>query len=200
MGIAKVTLNGVAQIDLTGVTVVAEKLHSGYSAVGADGEPVAGSYTPTPAGYQISIENLAIDASNPATITGIVNNGYYNGVTYFTVACSRPCVVVYTTDGGISYTRLTAVATDINNTYLFSINVNQAMTITVAIKGDFTCDGKLNTTDKTQISRYLNGLRDLPFLPSADVDADGDVDTDDYDLISAAIYNPDAYGWDTVSS
>ena len=45
MGIAKVTLNGVAQIDLTGVTVVAETLLTGSTAIGADGEPVTGAAT-----------------------------------------------------------------------------------------------------------------------------------------------------------
>ena len=43
MAISKIILNGVTQMDLTGDTVVADKLLSPYTAHGADGEPVTGT-------------------------------------------------------------------------------------------------------------------------------------------------------------
>lgn len=203
MGIAKVTLNGVAQIDLTGVTVVAEKLHSGYSAVGADGEPVAGSYTPTPAGYQVSIDNLTEDSVNyPATITGLVNQGYYNGTVLFTVACAKACAVFYTTDNGATYTRLYAIANVGTNTYLFSVNISQAMTVIVAMKGDVNSDGLLDVQDVAMSNAFVGGQITLTDLQQQiiDVDASGTVDTTDTNMISAAQRNITPLDWDTVSS
>ena len=43
MAISKLILNGVTQMDLTGDTVVADKLLSSYTAHGADGEPITGT-------------------------------------------------------------------------------------------------------------------------------------------------------------
>ena len=43
MAISKIILNGVTQMDLTGDTVVADKLLSPYTAHGADGEPITGT-------------------------------------------------------------------------------------------------------------------------------------------------------------
>ena len=43
MAISKIILNGVTQMDLTGDTVVADKLLQSYTAHGADGEPIVGT-------------------------------------------------------------------------------------------------------------------------------------------------------------
>ena len=45
MAISKIILNGVTQMDLTGDTVVADKLLQSYTAHGADGEPIIGTST-----------------------------------------------------------------------------------------------------------------------------------------------------------
>ena len=45
MGVSKVIYGGETLIDLTSDTVVADKLLKGYTAHGADGEPIAGSCT-----------------------------------------------------------------------------------------------------------------------------------------------------------
>lgn len=47
MAIAKIILNGVVQMDVTGDTVASGNLLSGYTATGADGEQVTGSYVPS---------------------------------------------------------------------------------------------------------------------------------------------------------
>lgn len=47
MAIAKIILNGVVQMDVTGDTVAANNLLSGETATGADGNPVTGAYVPS---------------------------------------------------------------------------------------------------------------------------------------------------------
>ena len=47
MAIAKIILNGVTQVDLTGDTVTSATLYSPYTAHGADGEPLVGSAIPS---------------------------------------------------------------------------------------------------------------------------------------------------------
>lgn len=44
MAVSKVIINGVTRIDLTEDTVASSNLLSGYTATGADGEPVTGTY------------------------------------------------------------------------------------------------------------------------------------------------------------
>ena len=43
MAISKITLNGVTQMDVTSNTVAADNLLEGYTATGADGNPVIGT-------------------------------------------------------------------------------------------------------------------------------------------------------------
>lgn len=197
MAISKLIFNGVVQMDVTGDTVDSTNLLSGFQATGADGETVYGSYTPAAAGYAVTIDNHATDETCTATISGIVNGNNYSGLVYFTVSCVEPCVVAYTINGGTSYTRLAATATGITNTYLFSVNVSQAMTIAVAIKGDANDDGILSNKDATRISSYVAGNPGviIPFLPAADVDNDGDIDADDQTLVMQQYRSRDAYDW-----
>lgn len=72
MGIAKVTLNGITQMDNTGVDVAANNLLLGHTAIGADGELVIGavSISGLPSGYT---EQLCIVATGSQYInTGLV--------------------------------------------------------------------------------------------------------------------------------
>jgi len=52
MAISKIILNGVTQMDVTQDTVAANNLLNGYTATGADGAPVTGSYVPSGANLQ----------------------------------------------------------------------------------------------------------------------------------------------------
>lgn len=47
MAFSKIIFNGVTQMDVTGDTVAADNLLTGYTATGADGEPVVGAYVPS---------------------------------------------------------------------------------------------------------------------------------------------------------
>ena len=50
--ISKIILNGVTQMDVTQDTVASNNLLNGYTATGADGAPVSGSYVPSGASLQ----------------------------------------------------------------------------------------------------------------------------------------------------
>ena len=84
MGVSKVIINGVTKIDITGDTVAANKLLTGYTAHGADGEELTGSIASksstdltvsgatvtAPAGYYSSSASKAVasgSATTPAT-------------------------------------------------------------------------------------------------------------------------------------
>lgn len=85
MGISKVIYGGNTLIDLTGDTVVKEKLLSGYTAHGADGEPITGTCT-----YDADTGDATAGAAeilkgktaykNGAKLTGTMpNNGAVSG-------------------------------------------------------------------------------------------------------------------------
>lgn len=66
MGIAKVILNGVVQMDVTGDTVASSNLLSGYTATGADGESVSGG-----------IATQAAQTIHPSTNDQTIASGKY---------------------------------------------------------------------------------------------------------------------------
>lgn len=70
MAISKIILNGVTQMDLTGDTVVADKLLSSYTAHGADGEPITGTSTAiVPSGTKsITANGTGIDVAQYASV------------------------------------------------------------------------------------------------------------------------------------
>lgn len=70
MAISKIILNGVTQMDLTGDTVVADKLLQSYTAHGADGEPITGTSTAiVPSGTKSITENgTGIDVTQYASV------------------------------------------------------------------------------------------------------------------------------------
>ncbi len=77
MAISKIILNGVTQMDLTGDTVVADKLLSPYTAHGADGEPITGTSTAiVPTGTKSITENgTGIDVTQYASVDVAVPTG-----------------------------------------------------------------------------------------------------------------------------
>lgn len=187
----------VVWMDVTDDTVDTGNLLTGYQATGADGEKVTGSYTPTPAGYLVTIDDHTADENNPVTINGIVDQGHYSGTVLFTVSCSKPCAVGVTTNGGLTYTRLYAITMGAANTYLFSVNVNQAMTIAVVYKGDANDDGEVNNKDVTRIGTYVSNPGGVEIMPlAADVDADGDIDLDDQATVMEFVKYDTGINWD----
>ena len=77
MAISKIILNGVTQMDLTGDTVVADKLLQSYTAHGADGNPITGTSTAiVPTGTKSITENgTGIDVAQYASVNVAVPTG-----------------------------------------------------------------------------------------------------------------------------
>ena len=131
-----------------------------------------------------------------ATITGIVSGNTYSGETTFTVACDDACAVLYTTDGGETYTRLKGTAVD--NGYSFTVDVTQDMTIVVALKGDVNLDGVLKNQDVTMAKAANLGKRTLSTLQEivADVTGDGVFKNQDITKFKAALLGKTTLSWD----
>lgn len=65
MGISKITLNGVTQMDVTQDTVASAVLLSGYSATGADGEQVIGSLVAGGGDVETGTYSPSVDTTHP---------------------------------------------------------------------------------------------------------------------------------------
>lgn len=148
----------------------------------------------TPLTYTVNIDNKT---SGAATVTGIVDGNKYSGSTTFTVSCANACAVAYTTDGGTTYTRLTAVAD--GGKYKFTVDVTQDMTIAVVKKGDTNLNGDVATQDATIANAANLSKRTLTALQklAADVNGDGDLKTQDVTRLKAFLLNKTTLTWDT---
>ena len=144
-------------------------------------------------GHTVKVDDRTAGA---ATVSGIVNGNKYSGKVGFTVSCDDACAVLCTTDGGKTYTRLTATAG--NNGYSFSIDVTQEMTIVVALKGDVNLDGVLKNQDVTMAKAANLGKRTLSTLQEmvADVTGDGIFKNQDITKFKAALLGKTTLGWD----
>lgn len=93
-----------------------------------------------------------------------------------TVQFATACVVGYSTDGGATYTALTATANAVNG-YDYSLtSVPAGASIVVAVKGDMSGDGNIRAGDATQILKAAGGeaITAVQKLV-ADLDANGKV-------------------------
>lgn len=75
MAVSKVQFDGNTLIDLTGDTVTAAKLHSGYTAHAADGSVITGTYAP-PSGSVTLNANGTYDVTNKASAVVAVAYNY----------------------------------------------------------------------------------------------------------------------------
>lgn len=102
--------------------------------------------------YTVTLNDMTKSA---ATVTGLVSGGSYSGGISFSVSCDMACVVAYTTDGGETYTRLTATASA-DGGYSFYVDLAANTEIAVVLRGDANGDGKITATDAVRIRRYLS--------------------------------------------
>ena len=134
----------------------------------------------TVSGYAVTVEDKT---NNVATVTPSGD--------VVTVTCTKPCVAVYTTDGGTTYNRMTAVAAGTENTYTFTATAD--CTVVVALKGDVNLDGKVNATDSGNIKRSLLSTGemkiDLATLNEklADVDNSGKKNISDFSAVKRSL-------------
>lgn len=156
------TVGTVKTADELKAAAFLDDLNGGASNFKADSAvaPINGGYpvlywqeTVEPNGYVVTLDDRTGSAA-PAAITGLTGGESYGGSVTFNVACDLACVVAYTTDGGETYTRLTATA-NANGGYDFTVNVTEAMEIAVVVKGDVNLSGSLNVTDAQILQRFI---------------------------------------------
>jgi len=151
-----------------------------------------GSGSTTPA--EIPASDITDSTGGAATVTSSIADG----TATFNVASDKACVVAYTTDGGETYTRLTATAS--GDAYDFSVAYTEGMQFVVAVKGDADGSGTVNTADAMAIARsclsdthgaYVarNALNNCLY----DVNGDGMVNTADAMAIARACLS-DSHG------
>ena len=119
----------------------------------------------------------------------------------FTVSCEIACVVAWSADGGLTFNRMIAVEDEDNEgTYVFTLPEGaraEGAIIAVALKGDLTLDGFVDSTDSKQAQRYDVGSRTLTSLQflAADVNVDGEVDSTDAKQIQIVEVGKKKFPW-----
>lgn len=109
----------------------------------------------------------------------------------FSVTCSSPCVVLITDDNGNTYSRISAVETEDENTYNFIFDLIDDLKVIVALKGDVNFNGSVNASDtmlinRSNLSSSLSAYRALSALEKevADINGNGTVNAADAMLIN----------------
>ncbi len=146
-------------------------------------------------GYTLTLDDRTNGA---AAVTGVSGGGQYAGETSFTVSCVEACAVVCSTDGGQTYTRLTATA--VAGGYRFTINMTADTTIVIVKKGDANLNGSVANQDAT-ITKAAN-LQKRSLTPleqvGADVNGSGSVNNQDVTKLKAALLQKTTLDWDVL--
>lgn len=110
-----------------------------------------------------------------------------------TVTCDSACIVILANEADNSYTRLEGVATNTDNCYEFSYEIDDYQVI-IALKGDVNLNGTVNLADamlinRSNLSSSLPAYTELTPLQSviADINKNGSINTADAMLISRAM-------------
>ena len=125
-------------------------------------------------------------------------DGWHKGTNTFAVTGSSACAVVVSHDGGNTYTRLVAIATNEANTYSFTAdNMTAETTIEVVMVGDSNGDGKVTAADITKLSAAYAGKTSLGALQNfaGDANGDGKVSAADITKLSAAYAGKTTLSW-----
>lgn len=169
-----------------------------YDAVNVDPLTVTGkdgkvTLTNEPVGYTVTLDNKT---QGKATVSGIVSGNNYSGNTTFTVSCDKACAVAYSTDGGATYTRLTAVAD--GGKYKFTVNVTQNTVIAIVLKGDTNLDGDVKNQDYTGLKAANAGKRTLTALQilAGDINGKDGITNQDVTRLKASIAGKTTLTWD----
>ena len=132
----------------------------------------------------------------PAASVATVTAEAVGSTATLNVICAQACTVLYTTDGGTTYTRLDAAAADTGYDFTTTEYAN-GMTFVVAVKGDADGNGEVGTSDYIAIARSLllpsnSRYQSLSALYSiiGDVDGNGEVGTSDYIAIARSLLLP----------
>lgn len=156
-----------------------------------------GSLTWVPMGSEDD-EEIAITINSTVGSVSAPDGGWKEGTNTFTVFYETPCVVAVSHDGGMTYIRLTASATDTTNSYNFTAeNVSAETIIAVALTGDTNGDGGLTNADITRMKAAYQGKVNLNGmnLLAADVNNSGDITNADVTRLKAVYQNKTSFTW-----
>ena len=106
------------------------------------------------------------------------------------------CVVLYTTDGGETYTKLAATANEAGGYDFDLTNVPANAVIKIAIQGDFNMDGSVDALDAVMVNRAAAGLLPHNELQSQIGHVGG---SDALDGLDALLINRSAAGKYTIA-
>lgn len=150
----------------------------------SDGDSESGSSNK----IEITVNNVGSETTG-ATI-GTPTDGWVEGNNTFTVTCESACVVGVSNDGGSTYTRLTATATEEENTYSFTVdNMTSNTILSVLLLGDVNGDGEITTADLTKLKAVVLGKTTMDNLNilAGDTNGTGDISTSDVTKLKAVL-------------
>lgn len=130
-------------------------------------------------------------AASVATVTAVADGG----TATITVVCDQACTVVCTDDNGVTYTRLNYDGT---NGHVFTTDAYaNGMTFVVAVKGDVSGDGSIDSDDFSPlVAAFLNtGSLNALNTIIGDINADDTIDSDDFSPLVAAFLGTGTISW-----
>ena len=151
-------------------------------------------YTSKQTGFRIFVENYTKGKASSSIISG----KYYRGTVEFTAEADLACVVaIHNSDD--TYKRLYCTENE-DGKYQFVVNVTDSdISLTVALKGDVTLDGRINGKDTLYISRvsgkYEPFKNNLEFLVG-DVQVNGRINGKDTLYSSRVSGKYETFMWD----
>lgn len=137
------------------------------------------SYEITPVGKGANIPTCTLEGTN------------------LTVTYSLPCAVAYSTDGGATYTRISATSAS-DGSYVYDLSAVPANAkIIVVVKGDVNGDGKVNSKDVTRLRQNIKSPATYPLdegmTEAANVNGDSKVNGKDVTRLRQYIKSPNSY-------
>jgi hypothetical protein len=144
----------------------------------------------------VNEEPPSLIITNHVGDTANITSSVSDGTATLNVDCDKACVVAYTTDDGETYTRVNATKADSGYDFVVP-GYTDAMKFVVAVKGDVSGDGAIDSDDYGPlVAKYLetgtlNSLQSL----IGDINADGVIDSDDYGPLVAAYLETGTISW-----
>ena len=162
--------------------------------VAAGGEAVFAAGTDYPVFSWLAPIDLVAENKVAAPDAATVKATAENGTATLNVICDKACTVLYTTDGGTTYTRLDAAAADTGYDFT-TTEYADGMTFVVAVKGDVSGDGEITSADWGSLVEAYNGsaLSTLNML-IGDVNGDMQITAADWGSLVEA-FNGSALSW-----
>lgn len=179
----KATASGIATVDIASAKAGTVGNQTTYDAADLAGCKVTVN-EPVVDGVEVTLTDYI---GSSAEYTGIAaGSNTLKGEFTFTVKSASTPAAAYTTDGGQTYTKLTATKiADAENTYSFTAAAAEGMQIAVALLGDVNLDGTVNAKDSQSVLRYASDMELLSGLQLHIANTDGTLDEQNAPLVNS---------------